>query len=228
MVRAIQKHRADIVVNQSVAVQDETTGKTVKRTWGRLKEGLHAPDVKCFYFPWEVWGKIYKKSFLDKINLSFPEISHNSDLYSHAVVFANISSFYVINASACYHYSVRAGSLQTQAPSAGRDAASLRVNSLIHGYLKENNLLAKGKINIMQLKKALLDSKDKDVFYQQLRLFFLNIKPDAELNKKSFYQAESEFFYRVLNNQNYKDFTADTPRRNINFNLWSAYRSCGN
>ena len=150
---------------------------------------------------WNSWAYLWKKSFLDKIKVRFPEGYINEDMYFQAITLINLDKIYVIRNSS-YHYVIRDDS--------------------ICGLQKNNNLkIFKNLIKIMNKtvdflqKKALLDKIQIKLFsyipldgieeYREeiileLTNYFKRIEKNVLKNKSLYDAAQYALFYDVLYN----------------------------
>lgn len=148
MVKAIEKADTDIVLNTNIQSVDKNIITPFKwcRYSKKLSDGeyLNTEDA-INYSQVMIWAHLYKKSFLDKYYLRFPEgIIHEDEYFQH-ISKIRCDSVFCFYGSA-YYYVKREQSIMTSSQNRIRSITKI-IDLLIDFYLN-NGLLKKYKIQL--------------------------------------------------------------------------------
>ncbi len=227
MARQIRRSKTNFVINNTVIVKKQKTGKENELWWTQLPgSGLYHIPPECMWFQWALWGKIFDANFIKRIDLHFPRVRHNTDLFSHAVIVSHTQHIYITDGPAYYHR-IRPNSLQTEKKGDEQLQNSLRVNEAVFDYLKENNLLASAKPNVSLMQRETLDAAQlHESMYPHIRRVVQKIKPDVWANSHLYDPEEMIFIKRVVESPTYTDYFRYSPEPSLDY--WNHYRkTCG-
>jgi glycosyltransferase involved in cell wall biosynthesis len=191
-----EKSDADFVCCAS-SVYNDKTGQVCRRHQPRSLKNfssaqagltLRRDEVRdCFHkVPVEVWGKLFKKSFLDDNGLRFAADNKFEDVIFHCDIFAAMSSFAVSKKFLMFYRDQRSGSVT----SAGQGDCSdmIPVRAYLFDKLSEHGLLDKMAARFWgdtfgAFYDLLIDAYDenKEPFYRLMLDFFKTRRPGREL-----------------------------------------------
>ena len=148
---------------------------------------------------WNVWAYLWKKSFLDEINVCFPEGYISEDIYFQAVTLANIDTICVIRQSA-YHYTVRDNSLTSKLKQTKLSdfSSQLKICQKISEFFENKGELENVAIKLFYIWKYEIDSSEYRAFLKELKVYFEKIKPNVIKHKNLYNNDEMTFFNEVL------------------------------
>ena len=149
LVVACEKNEAEVSCGSILRVRKNYQKYRIKYTeekvYTKSQEKIdiaHVPDM-CY-----VWNKVYKKEFLDRINLKFVEgmFFEDVDFVTRAVYFSNKI---VTVPDTYYHYWTNWNStVKTMKISDKKRADSLRSKEMVLKFFKEHNLKSKWQMQI--------------------------------------------------------------------------------
>ncbi|WP_219495355.1 glycosyltransferase family 2 protein [Proteus terrae] len=156
----------DFLINTSVVYKYENN---TEKKWLNEK---YSKDIiistlknKCLNY---VWGKLYKKSIIEKYNIYFESLTIAEDVLFNVNYSMNIESYHIINKSKFYYY---------------QHSSSATKNHSLNNYISRLNsiLLIKNTLEKKYKKKY-----KKDVSFLFLDLFFIPyMKIHFKFNKKN-------------------------------------------
>jgi glycosyltransferase involved in cell wall biosynthesis len=189
---AIEQSGTDIVMNTNIVMENENGTNEKIKNWnffdkeiGIDRKGFFPTKDKMYYLFHNPYLQIYKKNFLDKISVRFPEGLIREDCCFTLMVLPHIDIIYLINDST-YHYLHRSTSIMHS--SGAKLADIITVWDKIYDYYLENNFLDKFKIDFANTSLSSLEhivSTEYD--FQRLKNLFMKIKNDI-LSRKYFYK----------------------------------------
>lgn len=154
LVNACDKYNAEISCASILRVRKHSKKYRIKYTKEEVFEKpqekidvAHVPDM-CY-----VWNKVYKKEFLDRINLKFIEgmFFEDVDFVTRAVYFSNKL---VTVPNIFYHYWTNQNStVKTMKISDKKRADSLKSKEMVLKFFKEHNLKSKSR-NLIKKKTS--------------------------------------------------------------------------
>lgn len=155
LVRACEKNDADVSCGSILRVRKHSKKYRIKYTkeevYTKPQEKIdiaHVPDM-CY-----VWNKVYKKEFLDRINLKFVEgmFFEDVDFVTRAIYFSNKL---VTVPDTYYHYWTNWNStVKTMKVSDKKRADSLKSKGMVLKFFKEHNLKSKTR-NLIKRKTSI-------------------------------------------------------------------------
>ena len=206
MVQKAEQTKADIILNLSVFSQ--TNGVETQYFHPSLPviktDGEYLDNISVIHnAPCFIWARLYRKSFLDKYELKFPDIQTAEDVAFNTISAIQTNKNYLFYGEK-YHYSVnQSGLTGTVTIDNNRDLQHIKAYSLIYDYLKEHNL----SFDSLKLFRVYpffkVDSKEKFNSYKE---FFVKIKDDFLKCENIYNDLEKYFAFSVLNSQNYDDY----------------------
>ena len=154
LINACDKYNAEISCASILRVRKHSKKYRIKYTKEEVFEKpqekidvAHVPDM-CY-----VWNKVYKKEFLDRINLKFIEgmFFEDVDFVTRAVYFSNKL---VTVPNTFYHYWTNQNStVKTMKISDKKRADSLKSKEMVLKFFKEHNLKSKSR-NLIKKKTS--------------------------------------------------------------------------
>ena len=147
--------------------------------------------------------KLYKKNFLIKNNLFFPEKLRFEDFYFVNILKTKLKTI-VFTYDTTYYYRQRKNSIIAQYKIKNNQKDSLYIIEKIYDYYKKNNLLDEYNIPFKWLYKFFKRQKSKSEFFVEIKTFINNIKNDINLNN---YDKKNRLFFKfILNSGSYYIF----------------------
>ena len=226
MVRAARKSGVDAVFNNSVVLYNDYTRQEQKMSWWfPFPEGEIRLPPACQHEQSYLWGKLFKTSFLKRIDISLPTpLRYHSDMYISAVIKANLPHIYVISHPA-YYYRFWPGSLQMESgKTTERAIHMLRAQEMILTYWQERGSLDGASVDIFQLVSQLERGDiDHQTYYDLLRKFFMKnekllLQEEAQDKTwEKFVSAKKRLVPAVLANKTWEDFLKNTTQKERDF-----------
>jgi glycosyltransferase involved in cell wall biosynthesis len=204
MVSALEKDDSDMVLNLNIV--SENGGKSTPYIHPTFKEvaphGEFIIREKAIHnLPWNVWPRLYKKSFFDKYNIRFPKGYVIEDLYFHYITHVYVDSEYVFTGSR-YHYTSRVGSISKKDPNL--DLFVMKIYNIIYDYFLQNRLLNKYEIKMFQVFPYFsVNTEEKFDIY---RMYFKKINAHLELKKYLYNKMELFFADNILNSKSFEKY----------------------
>lgn len=163
MVEAIEKNNTDIVLNTNIqsVLDDSITPFVWKRYSKNLPEGEFLETTDAINLSQiMIWAHLYKKSFLDRYHLRFPEgyLLHEDNYFHHIskIKCEKIFCFY----GGSYYYRQRQGSLISSRKSKVIPVA--KILNLILDFYQQNDYLLKYRIRFAYLCFSLLPANHEE------------------------------------------------------------------
>lgn len=208
---ASQKNDVDLVINYNIILYKNEKDNKFYKSYSKLEPNVYITDdiIKYIYFfPVYICSKFYKTDFIKKTNIKFPEGVIFEDNYFHIVTLIKAEKFYSFRGPS-YYYRQRANSI-TGKNGKNKNPKNLldfiKMSKITYDFLKKNNLMQKGKIDIKGFEFRLNLSIDKNKFYDETRKFLFDAKNDIELNKVHYTDFDIKFLNKVLKYENYEDY----------------------
>ncbi len=216
MVKAAKKSDADIIINKNISLY--ANNKNYGDEWGfgkKINTGFNRINGKNLYSiqPF-IWYNLYKFSYINKVKPFFPNDLLHEDLYFIVMLLVNTDDIFVINASK-YNYRIRENSLTGSRRQNETKFDVLTISKMLHEYLKNNNLLDKGKIDLNLIKLALKLHVEPERFYNKTRELFLEIENDVKNNIEIYEKDELKFFNDVIKHDSYDSYSKYLKKCNI-------------
>ena len=202
MYSAIEQNNVDVVVNANVISYTDSSDKRFYNTtlqFGKVDINNHT----ILKLPAMVWCKLYKKSFLDKINVKFPISLRFEDEFFHYATLVNVKSVYLISGPAYFY---RQNQVSFMLHKRKNVFDSLNIIKLIYEYYRDNGFLASYALNFSLVKRNCFTHTDKLEFFKLIKEFFLSISDYMDKYKYLYPRKHLIFFYCVLNSNNYYIF----------------------
>ena len=198
MVQAMEESEAEIVLNTNViSHKGEVLGRhIVDKTYNDISHQFIDAKEAILNITWNTWAHLWKKSFLDRTKVRFPEGYIIEDQYFQAITYIYVNKIYVIRDSA-YHYLIRSDSIVGQKRSDSFEI-NLKILNKIIDYYEENNL--KNNLNIRVMTPWIIPACNCIEQYRNLRKYFLRVKDMVNLNRKLYSNVELKLFDTTLDN----------------------------
>ena len=202
MVSEAVKNNAKVVLNTNILYK--INGRESQHMPELTKNNISnvfLPANECVWnVIWNAVSYLWQKSFLDNINVRFPEGYVIEDMYFQAITFVQLDKVYVMRGSA-YHYVARDGSImenfKTNLLSHCYDL--LKIFNKVVDYLEQKDLFKNANIKLFVLVNIVGNLDDKITFIKELKNYFLRIKDKVFANHDLYNEVELEFFNAVLN-----------------------------
>lgn len=211
MVEKIEQTNANLVINSSIC--KEYNDSKCFLNFDFLNEDItYLPaEIVNQKLPPSVWSRIFRKSFIDRYGIRFPEGLLGQDMYFCAAVELlqdNIPVFKGPN----YHYNNSFNSAMKQKE---RGFHYLQVYNHIYDYMNEHRLLNKMNIRLFGAEGTIIDSEEKFVFTKNYFNKIKNIINEAPY----IYNDFDMFFFNIIQTTaSYNDF-----KEEYNSNISLAY-----
>ncbi len=135
-----------------------------------------------------VWNKIFRRSFIEKHQIRFPEGVLYEDNYFYYVALANIKQL-PLSDDGVYFYRQRSGSIMDCTRREMKNNDHLGVFFLIYDYYKKNGLLNNAYLPVSMLKAHLDFSYDKYANFKEIR----RIIKEYQLDKMILSRRDARF-----------------------------------
>lgn len=195
----IKKNDVDVIINTNAISYDKILNNqffNVKLPLGKIEIN----NDTIYKLPTSVWCKLYKKSFLDRINVKFPLNLRFEDEFFHYATLVNTDFVYIIHKTSYFYRQIKSSFMNREKY---KTFDMLFITKLIFEYYKENNLLDKYNLNITLIKRNLFINKNKNELFKLVKNFFIQIKKDVEKHKNLYLKKNLLFFYCILSSKNY-------------------------
>ncbi|GHU08065.1 glycosyl transferase [Spirochaetia bacterium] len=204
MFTAIKNSNTDMVMNLNIISEAEDKNHVYihQRSKDVAPQGEYITREKAVSdtLP-NVWTRLYKKSFLDKYNIRFPQGYICEDVYFHYLTHVYIDKTFVFKGSS-YHYINRDSSLTKN--TSDPDLWNMKIYDLIYDYFLQNNLLNKYEIKMFHIHPYfMVDTEEKFNFY---RLYFQKTSVHFEIKKYLYNDLELFFINNIINTKNFKEY----------------------
>lgn len=211
MVEMIEKHSVDMVLNTNILA--ECGGKSepfVSILYKKkLPKGEFLPkEVAINNSLCTVWAHLYKKDFLDKYKLRFPEGYIHEDEYFQHTSKIHLNSLFTFYGPA-YHYLQRQGSIISSRKS--KIEGYVKIFTLIYKFYKNNNLLHKD-IAIKCFKINHFDTIKNEQEFALTKDYIELISKDFEKCHKASSHAEKYIFRAIKESNSFDDYRAKTGK----------------
>lgn len=219
MVEAIKHSQTDFVVNLNAKA--EKNGEFIMDLYTReyLKisdNGFLNPKDVADKEPWAVWINLYKKSFIDKFSLRFPDGYIMEDVFYHYLCYINTDKVYAFEGS-CYHYTLRESSITGSVPDG--EIANLTMGNYIYDYLLERGLLDKTCLKVFFPIFNVVTSEKK---YGIVKSFFNKVKADILLKIHRYSEFELFVIGMYIGTVNFDEYKNKYGMKDIRISYFRA------
>lgn len=148
---------------------------------------------------------LYRRDYLQKLGIRFPEGLDYTDNYFHMATFLPQEKIYITNGNA-YHYVRHKDSI------CGRESQMMckydifDVYHYIYAYYRENGFLDKCKLNFFTLSNHFPNFAHKEIAFEKLHRLFRLMEKDVQAHPEFYTEKEKNFFADVLRSPNYLYF----------------------
>lgn len=207
MLKYIEKTKTDVIVNNNI-LRCYLNGKTkqiLSRNIPKIKKYsiVNPKDTNIIAM---VWCKLYRKSFLDKINFSFPiELRRGEDSYLTSLITSLIDKITIINGPTYYYLETKTSLTATLGKS---DTYYLAVIEKVFEKYKNMNVINKHKLNKLYIfieDMIMVNQENKEYFFTELKSTCLKIK-DYVLYNDLYNKNEKHLLNIIISSQNYEEF----------------------
>lgn len=207
MYKTIEKYHANMVLNTNIL--EEKCNKTKPFSWNaytkKLPEGEFLDKItainesQCM-----IWAHLYKREFLIKNNLRFPEgYIHEDEYFSYVskILSDKLFAFY----GPAYHYRQHSGS--TMNLRHNKIYHYVKTFSLIYDFYKAHKYLnANNKIKIFRLNQMYKIETEQD--FHLVKNYVMHIHDDFLEESLASSDMEKFMFKYILNSQTFEDYKA--------------------
>lgn len=210
MVKAIKQSNTDIVLNLNMVSNKD--GKNQLYVHSRCKFASKEGEFISSKYaientPWNIYMRLYKKSFLDENDLKFPEGYIHNDLYFHYITNILSDKLYIFKGPAYYYRYVSEGIIATATKTNVRDLSTIKIYNLIFDFYEGKKLLDKYDIKMFNVFPFfMVDSEDKYDYYVS---YFKKIKKHLEEKSNLYNSLELFFANNILNSKSYGEYVSD-------------------
>ena len=211
LVDIAEKENVDLVCNVNILKyysENDFKNKQLKdKNQFTLNKKLEWNDKLLKVLPISAWCKLYKTDLLKKNKIYFADNKLKfEDFYFWYILKNQLKNIYIFYGST-YFYRQRNGSTMSVNKYNKNDCFdSLHIIELLYKYYEENNILDKCSIPFGWLNKYFKKMNNKNEFFVLVKKFFGNIKNDILKNKNIYNKKDINFFYCILNSNNYYYF----------------------
>lgn len=139
---------------------------------------------------------LYRRNYLEELQISFPEGLDYTDNYFHIATFLPQEEVFVTNNNA-YHYRIHDDSICAKNRVFLCNYDIIEVYELILNYYIENDFINSCKLNFYELKKFMHRFKDTAVGYERLHRLLAKSMEAIEKNSHFYSDDELAFFRNV-------------------------------
>lgn len=202
MYNAAINHDVEVVVNDNVI--SEKKGSSIPYNHISSKDFTNNTLLNAMEnidkILWNVWSKLYKKSFIDKHNFKFPEGYINEDLYFQLITFPYLNNIAFIKESN-YHYLDRENGIMNT--NNDKEISIIKIYDIVYDFYKQHNLLDK-KVKLLAVMPYFkIDSEEK---YNTFKSYFTKAEDYINKNAELFNDLEKFFINNILNTSSYNDY----------------------
>lgn len=209
MVEKLEENGSNMVLNLNIVSEDGiNNSRYIHPTFKKVApQGELVSKEKAIHaLPFNVWARLYKKTFLDACNVTFPEGYVNEDVYFHYVTHIYCDSAWVFIGPQ-YHYTSRCGSITKKEPNL--DLFITKIYDLIFDYFVCNRLVNKFDIKMFHVfPYFMVDTEEKFNFYSG---FFKKIQHHIKEKKYLYNELELFFVHNILGSKTIEEYAKRFP-----------------
>lgn len=195
MIKAMQNANADVVYNNSINTGDYYIDFLDRKNLNKFSDKFIDAKKAILTIPRAVWAYMWKKAFLDRINIKFPEGYRLEDVYFHVLTLAYLDKLLIINESV-YHYWIR----DMRQFKKNSTQTILKTYNLIYDDCKEKGLLETSNIRIVpDIFILLKQCVDENVDLKILKEYFKKIEGAIYTHRSIYSKCELCVFEDVIN-----------------------------
>lgn len=225
LVRIAEQEHIDLVMNSHILLEQED-GTTVRFEPGNFDAAIGFATtgyVDCHTnignFTYSNCCCLYRKDYLERISVRFPEGLDYTDNFFHIATFLPQNKIYITNNNA-YHYVQHSDSICGKNSTGMHTYDIIKVYKIIFDYFKRNGFIEICKLNFYELIKYICRFADKDTAFSKIYNLFLHIKEDI-MNHQYFYsESELYFFNSVMRSKIYMYFEYLYFKKNSQLNVF--------
>lgn len=199
MVEQLEQSNANLVINSSICKEDQKSKQIFNCDFLNADITYLTPDIVNQKIPPSVWSRIYRKSFIDKYKIRFPEGLLGQDMY-FSVTTELLENNILVFKGPYYHYTNTLNSAMKQKD---RGVHYLHVYNHIYDFMKEHQLLNKTKIRLFGAEGTNINSEENFSFTKK---YFNKIKDVVTKNIDIYNNFDVFFFDIIQKSNNYEEF----------------------
>jgi glycosyltransferase involved in cell wall biosynthesis len=210
MVLAIEQNAVPVILNTNIFCHYENTTDLSKMTqpWQSRKKNAEFNDKNTIFslinkYPMS-YCYLYRKDFLNKGGLKFPEGLRHEDQYFSHIILPYLDKLCVIFGPR-YHYLKRENSITGSWDKTIDYYDMIDILAEIYSYYKKYKLLDECPIPFQSAKRHLEIHSHPENFFEKLKLLFTEIENDIT-SRRYLYQDEEIFFFAILSSDNVPEF----------------------
>lgn len=195
MVEAIHSANVDVVYNNTIEIGKYSSNYFNREDLNKFSNTFIDAKKAILTIPWNVWAYLWKKTFLERINIKFPEGYKIEDLYFQMLTLCYLDELFIINGSA-YHYLIKG---IPQKPK-NNVQTILKTYNLIYEEYKKKGLLEIPNIRILpNILTVFKQCLDENFDLKVLKEYFQKIQGHVCNNTSIYSKYELSVFEDVLN-----------------------------
>ena len=205
MVQKIEEYNLDMVANTNITKESETNSEpffwqryTKKDKNGEFLDKISAiNNSQCM-----IWCHLYRREFLTKNNLSFPEGYIHEDEYFQHISKNLIENLYIFYGPS-YHYWQRQNSIMMSRKS--KIEPYVKIFSLIYNFYRNNNLLnPNNRIKLFRLDS--ISNVDDEYDFNILKSYTNIISNDFEQERMASSDYEKYLYNKIKISNSYEEY----------------------
>lgn len=211
LVDIVEKENVDLVCNVNILKyygENDFKNKQLKdKNQFILNKKLEWNDKLLKVLPISAWCKLYKTDLLKTNKIYFANNKLKfEDFYFWYILKNQLKNIYIFYGSTYFYRQRNDSTMSVNKYNKNDCFDSLYIIELLYKYYKENNILDKCSIPFGWLNKYFKKMNNKNEFFVLVKKFFGNIKNDILKNKNIYNKKDINFFYCILNSNNYYYF----------------------
>jgi glycosyltransferase involved in cell wall biosynthesis len=207
MLKTIETSGANIVDNANVLKispnKEKNLGFLFKKSYRNKKQIKLSGAFSLPTTGWAVWNKLYRRDFLNKINMRFPDGKWNEDIYFNSLAMLLAGEIPITTETTYYYFQKRKND------NAVPDYIKVQCDvcpyllDISFDFYKQNNLLNKHFLPFIRYcRKFFFNSERKDIFYDNLKPVLKKIVGHIPLYSVLYSSDDIDFVETILYSNN--------------------------
>lgn len=189
----------DVVVNGNFVIEQVNQTTPPKIGWDIAEAGFYPTSLVQSHMT-NVWARLYKREFLLRNNIRFPDIPNGEDIYFSGLAEVLQTQSYVFFGP-CFHYWQREGSLSHQK---NNDIQYIQNCRLLYRTLVARGVPLDG-VRLFRFWVGSIDSREE---FDLIRSYLLEAGGAILDHRDQYTVLDNLLFDAVLSNPNYESFLA--------------------
>lgn len=203
MLCKIEEQKTDIVINSHFVNEYDDTSNNTESAFCFITGGgsfISSKQLQLHYPP-VIWSRLYRKSFIEKNNISFPIVKGGAeDIFFAYACDLNQREVFAFRGQAYHYYQRHNSAMHTL----NRGFHYFESFSLLNEYLKARNISTDG-IKLFYVESLIIDTEEKYCFIKD----YISSVIQQIKSYSSLYNAQEHFLVNILQDtENFSQFTA--------------------